>query len=326
MSLLTAFRPGEVWLDTAGEPIQAHGGGVLFHEGVYYWYGENKDADNETVIQEIEGKQQTVLRRRVPVRGVSCYSSPDLYNWTHAGIVLPAVPDDPEHDLHPSRVMERPKVLYNRPTGTFVMWFHADSADYQDACAGVAVADAPTGPFRYLGSCRPHDAMSRDMTLFQDDDGKAYHIHSSEENRTLHVTLLTDDFRQPAGPYARIFENRSREAPAWFTHDGRYHMISSGCTGWAPNRAEHAVADAPFGPWQSLGDPCVGPGAKRTFEGQSTHVLPMPGKPGNFILMLDQWNPTALRESRYVWLPIEFDGDRLRIAWRDRWSLADQSG
>ena len=35
MSLLTAFRPGEVWLDTAGEPIQAHGGGVLFHEGVY---------------------------------------------------------------------------------------------------------------------------------------------------------------------------------------------------------------------------------------------------------------------------------------------------
>ncbi|MBT3288385.1 MAG: family 43 glycosylhydrolase [Victivallales bacterium] len=321
MSLLTEFHPGQVWLDTDGNPIQAHGGGVLFHEGVYYWYGENKDADNETVIQEIEGKRQTVLRRRVPVRGVSCYSSTDLYNWTHAGIVLPAVLDDPDHDLHPSRVMERPKVLYNQLTGTFVMWFHADSADYQDACAGVAVADAPIGPFRYLGSFRPHDAMSRDMTLFQDDDGKAYHIHSSEENRTLHVTLLTDDFLQPAGPYARIFENQSREAPAWFKHDGRYHMISSGCTGWAPNRAEHAVADTPFGPWQSLGDPCAGPGAERTFEGQSTHVLPVHGQPGQFILMLDQWNPTALRDSRYVWLPIEFDGDRLRIPWRDRWSL-----
>lgn len=36
------FRPGEVWLDTEGKPIQAHGGGILFHAGVFYWYGEDK--------------------------------------------------------------------------------------------------------------------------------------------------------------------------------------------------------------------------------------------------------------------------------------------
>ena len=317
------FHPGQIWLDTDGRPIQAHGGGVLFHEGVYYWYGENKDAENETVVQEIEGRQQTVVRRRVPVRGVSCYSSVDLYNWTHRGIVLPAVPDDPAHDLHPSRVLERPKVLYNRATGQFVMWFHADSADYRAACAGVAVAESPAGPFRYLGCFRPHEAMSRDMTLFLDDDGKAYHIHSSEDNRTLHVTLLSDDFLRPAGPHARIFENQSREAPAWFRHAGRYHMVTSGCTGWAPNQAQHAVADAAFGPWACLGDPCEGPGAERTFGGQSTHVLPVEGQPGRFILMLDQWNPTDLRDSRYAWLPIAFDGDRIRIRWHERWSLAD---
>jgi beta-xylosidase len=326
MPPLTEFHPGEVWPDTAGEPIQAHGGGVLCHEGVYYWYGENKDAENETVIQEIEGRPQKVVRRRVPVRGVSCYSSTDLYNWQHEGIVLPAVPDDPEHDLHPSKVMERPKVLFNEPTGRFVMWFHADSADYRAACAGVAVANSPTGPFEYLGSFRPHDAMSRDMTLFQDDDGKAYHIHSSEENKTLHVTLLSDDFLRPAGPYARIFENQSREAPAWFRHEGRYYMISSGCTGWAPNQAEYAAADAPFGPWRSLGNPCVGDGAEQTFQGQSTHVLPVHDQPGTFILMLDRWNPTNLRDSRYVWLPIEIDGDQLRVRWRDRWSLPKGAG
>jgi hypothetical protein len=28
------------WSDN--KPINAHGGGVLFHEGVYYWYGEAK--------------------------------------------------------------------------------------------------------------------------------------------------------------------------------------------------------------------------------------------------------------------------------------------
>jgi len=35
--------PGEVWLDTAGKTINAHGGGMLYHNGTYYWYGENKE-------------------------------------------------------------------------------------------------------------------------------------------------------------------------------------------------------------------------------------------------------------------------------------------
>ena len=37
------IRPGEVWRDTNGKPINAHGAGVMFHEGTYYWYGENKE-------------------------------------------------------------------------------------------------------------------------------------------------------------------------------------------------------------------------------------------------------------------------------------------
>ena len=28
--------------------IQAHGGGVIYHEGVYYWYGENKAGSTYT--------------------------------------------------------------------------------------------------------------------------------------------------------------------------------------------------------------------------------------------------------------------------------------
>lgn len=39
------FYPGQIWLDTDGKPIQAHGGGILYDEEtrMYYWYGENKD-------------------------------------------------------------------------------------------------------------------------------------------------------------------------------------------------------------------------------------------------------------------------------------------
>ena len=39
------YYPGRIWLDTDGNPIQAHGGGILYDEKsrTYYWYGEYKD-------------------------------------------------------------------------------------------------------------------------------------------------------------------------------------------------------------------------------------------------------------------------------------------
>ena len=40
------FKPGEVWPDADGRPVQAHGGGLLHDtagSGAYFWFGENKD-------------------------------------------------------------------------------------------------------------------------------------------------------------------------------------------------------------------------------------------------------------------------------------------
>lgn len=37
------IRPGQIWLDTNGKRIQAHGGSVIYIDGTYYWYGENKE-------------------------------------------------------------------------------------------------------------------------------------------------------------------------------------------------------------------------------------------------------------------------------------------
>ena len=30
---------GEIWPDNEGVHVNAHGGGVLYHNGTYYWYG-----------------------------------------------------------------------------------------------------------------------------------------------------------------------------------------------------------------------------------------------------------------------------------------------
>lgn len=339
------FTPGTVWNDTDGRPINAHGGGVLFHEGVYYWYGELKEG--RTYLPRVNAHWDGT---RVLAGGVSVYSSSDLVNWTNHGLALPARLREPDHDLAPENVIERPKVIHNARTRKFVMWFHQDSPEYQAARSGVAVSDTPTGPFEYMGSFRPNagvrplnatDAdleatadnllardleggqMARDMTLFVDDDGTAYQFYSSEANRTMHVSQLSGDYLRPAGRYARIFVGGFIEAPAVFKHEGRYYLIGSGCTGWDPNPAHSATADAIFGPWRKLGNPCRGEEADLTFRSQSTFVLPVAGKPGRFIAMFDRWNKWDLADSRYVWLPVEFDAEkRPIIRWAERWTLA----
>ena len=335
----SAIRPGEVWPDTAGKPIDAHGGGVLYHDGTYYWYGEIKEG--KTYLPEVN---KSWGGTRVDVAGVSCYSSKNLLDWENHGNVLPAVAGT---DLDPKLVLERPKVIYNAKTKKFVMWFHSDSVDYAAAKCGVAVADTPTGPFTYKGSFRPNvtkwpinisdeakadtnsqlvkdfqkGQMARDLTVFVDDDGKAYLFAASEANPTMQVSELTDDYLNVTGKYTRIFEGRSMEAPAVFKWQGKYYIIASGCTAWEPNAARSGVADSIWGPWKELGNPCKGPDADTTFRGQGTFVLPVAGKPGRFIFMADRWNKDNLADSRYIWLPVGFNADgHPEVQWLSQWT------
>jgi len=342
--LTPEFAPGEVWRDTDGKAINAHGGGVLYHEGVYYWYGEFKTG--KTYLPDCN---KSWGGTRVDTVGVSCYASTNLTDWKNQGIVLAAVTNDPQSELDSSKVLERPKVIYNRATKKFVMWVHIDTTSYSAARSGVAVSDNPTGPFKYLGSFRPNAGiwpenvtaadklvsdsnplardfekgqMARDMTVFVDDDGKAYQFYSSEENPVMHVSLLTDDYLRPAGKYARIFIGRSMEAPTVFKRAGKYYVVASGCSAWAPNAARSAVADNIFGPWTELGNPCVGNDADKTFSSQSTFVLPVQGRADTFIFMADRWNQWDLPDSRYVWLPLEFTADgKPLLRWHEQWSL-----
>lgn len=300
---------GDVWPDAAGEHINAHGGGVLRHEGVYYWYGENRGQGG----------------------GVRVYSSADLRGWTNRGVAL-ELTDREGHDIERGCNIERPKVVYNPLSGKFVMWFHLELKDrgYSAARYGVAVADSPAGPFEFVRSGRVNpgvepvggltgeDAyavrdleggqMSRDMTVFIDpDSGRAYHIYASEENYTLHIAELTDDFTAHTGRYVRVDPMGHNEAPMIFKRDGRYWMITSGCTGWAPNEARLLTATDIFGPWERLPNPCRGEGAATTFGAQGTFVLPLPD--GGYMAMFDVWNPADLRNSRYLWLPVRFEAD-----------------
>lgn len=426
-----SIKSGQVWLDTEGLPIQAHGGGILYNEEnkTYYWYGEDKSEDN-------------IGSGYVPATGVHAYSSKDLYNWKNEGIVLPVFnnpqlgqdtlpfgnlplyldensktyknsgkPFDPNRvinvtskdidytkdmkspanslskhiapeeravriaelnalyadktnaekqamykDFNWDKVTERPKVVYNKKTDKYVMWWHQDgpiAGSYLTAEGGVAISDSPTGPFKYLGTFRlpnkgaenGNEGMLRDMTLYVDEDGddathdKAYLVYASEENATTVIMMLNDDYTGPATNtngeslegthYVRAFKSR-REAPAIFKQDGVHYMITSGLTGWNPNRAKyHVSTNAMFGPWEDKGDPMVDDREGTTFRSQSTYVLPYRNGngeivPNKFIFMADRWVPNDLKDSRYVWLPVELNNKDKTVAirWYDEWDFS----
>ena len=353
-----SFRPGALWPDNHGVHINAHGGGILCHEGVYYWFGEHKIAGEAGNAAHV---------------GVHVYSSRDLYNWKDEGIAL-AVSDDPKSPIIRGCILERPKVIFNPQTKKFVMWFHLEpkGKDYTGSMSGVAVADKITGPFQFVDAFRPNAGcwplnaseadkrllneaelaslegkelvggprpwypkqllfrrdfnggqMARDMTLFVDDDGSAYHLYASEANGTLHISQLTDDYLKPAGKFVRIFSGRFHEAPAVMKCCGKYFLFSSDCTGWAANTARVSVTTNLFGSWEELGNPCLGSGEliTNTFNSQSTFILPVQGKPDAFIFMADRWNPANAIDGRYVWLPVEFRHDVPTISWHDEWDL-----
>ena len=241
---------GEIRKDTKGNAINAHGIGMLYYQGTYYMFGEIKKGKTRLV------PNQNWEDYRVPAGGVSCYASKDLVDWENEGIALAPTKDDPNGDLDTGGVIERPKVVYNNRTKKFVMWMHIDKKDYSLARAGVAVSDNPQGPYKYLGSTRPNNQMSRDMTVFQDEDGKAYLVYTSENNMTMQVCLLSDDYLSPTSNYWRILINQNREAPAMFKYRNKYFLITSLCSGWDPNAANYAIADSVMGVWENQGNPC----------------------------------------------------------------------
>ena len=345
------IRSGEIWPDDRGEHINAHGGGILCYDNTFYWFGEHKGERSSSAFV-----------------GVTCYSSKDLVNWKYEGVAL-SVEDDPESEITRGCVLERPKVIYNKKTGKFVMWFHLElkGRGYSAARAAVAVSDNVTGPYKYLGSGRVNpgvlaqnvseedlasleglpeleswtpewlDAvkkglyykrdfeggqMSRDMTLYVDDDGKAYHIYASEENLTLNIAELSDDYLSHSGKYVRVAPTGHNEAPSIFKRNGTYWMITSGCTGWAPNAARMFSASDIMGPWTQHPNPCRGENSEITYGGQSTYILPVPGKKDLYIFMADIWRPAHPIDARYIWLPIQFGEDGVPfLEWMDEWNI-----
>ncbi|MFJ7175060.1 RICIN domain-containing protein [Streptomyces massasporeus] len=297
---------GTQFTDTSGNPVHAHGGGVLKVGSYYYWFGEHRNADNT-------------------FRYVDAYRSSDLKNWEFRNHVLSEA-SDPE--LATANI-ERPKVMYNASTGTFVMWMHKENGtDYGEARAAVAVSDTVDGDYTWKGSFRPlGQHMSRDITVFTDTDGAGYMISAARENYDLQIYRLTADYTGIASLVANPWPGGHREAPALFKRNGVYFMLTSGATGWNPNQQQYATATSIAGPWSAMKNV----GDSTAYGSQTAFVLPVQGTSGTSYLYLgDRWGNSfdgTVNDSRSVWLPLTFsNATTMSMSWSPEVTIDTDAG
>ena len=349
-----SFLPGAVWNDSEGFPIQAHGGQVQrmpIPDGnggkteVYVWVGENKTdghLGNPVAVYTSEDLVHWTCRGDVlrPLDSVEQIDTDPYFQALYGGYG-----EKEKRNLFDcigrDKVIERPKILYNAKNDNYVLWFHSDgpteknSYSYDVGMAGLAISDSPFGPFRFAGrfrlsecpagqlDCYPvSKGEARDLNLFADEDGTAYIVYTSENNKTIYISRLNEDYTGLSGKeygedYVRIFPGAMREAPVLIKAEGRYYLMTSSTTGWGSNQARVWSSDSIFGTWRNDGNPCVGKGRGVSFDTQSTTLFQAPN--GQWIYGGDRWNGENLADSRYVWLPASFEDGMLSIQWQDEW-------
>lgn len=350
--LRTAFYPGRVWRDTNGARIQAHGGALLYEDGVYYWYGENKDRTDGT--------------NPVWTWGIRAYRSTDLYNWEDMGLIVQPDLADRTSGLYPTRHLDRPHILKCPHTGKYVCWIKQSG---EEACFVTLQADAFAGPYTVVQqNYRPFGYQVGDFDLVQ-EDGCAY-LYMDADHRGVVSLRLTGDYLQAAAElgwqYQGLHAPFCREGVAVFAHEGRCYMLTSGMSGYVPNRSDSAVADGWEQPFVSLGDPHVEDSTHASFNSQISQVFKVPGKKELYLTLADRWVPdypmdaertemfervmaarydperyqataeesaivmnSPMLESAntsradYVWLPLTFEQGRPVIRWQDSWQIED---
>lgn len=348
----TAFRPGQEWPDTEGRHINAHGGNVLRVGDTWYWYGEHRPYRGFTTeVGVVVYTSQDLLNwtpagtalavsteAGSPIERGCIMERPKVvynartkqyvmlfhlelkgrgYEAAQVGFAVSDTPTGPFRFLRALRpnAGKWPKDFSRKDIRTARQQRTDDHPEWWTPAWRESIAKG-----LFLHRDWAGGQMSRDMTVYIDTDGTAYHLTSSEDNLTLHLNELTKDYLDFTGRFVRIAPGGQNEAPTLFKHEGLYWLIASGCTGWVPNEARMFSAPSLWGPWTQHPSPCVGPGARKTFGGQGTYVLEV--EPGRFLFMADVWNPQHLSESRHIWLPITFGADgKPVLRWTDEWSL-----
>lgn len=353
-----AICPGQPWLDSKGERIQAHGGAMYYEDGTYYWYGENKE--------------YTDGQNGIWTWGFRIYASKDLYNWEDLGYLIPPELDDPDSSMFPTKRSDRPHIVKCDKTGKYVCWFKLSGPE---AAFSVYQSDTLTGKYeKVVNLCNPFGHKVGDFDLIKDEKtGNAYIWFDADHRSTLCIRLSEDYLAAESvvsESYKGLIPPFTREAQSLFEYKGRKYMLTSSMSGYVPNQSDCAVAENWEDEFKSIGDPHVDDDTKASFNSQISKVFKVEGT-DLYIAMADRWlsdyhvdariadifvraiasayDPEHYQASDaekaemyaankletartqiadYVWLPLEIDHENcsVKIRWYDSWKIEDLKG
>lgn len=347
--------PGKPWMDENGKRIQAHGAGMYYEDGTFYWYGENKEFT--------DGKNKNWTW------GIKYYSSRDLCSWKDEGFLIEAQPEKKESPFYPRRKLDRPHIVKNPNTGRLIMYLkYSDTADFT-----ICSADKICGPWKIeKEGFKAYGRKCGDFDLEVDENGTGY-LYVEVDHKEVISCRLTKDFLDTEGAYAVHYEGLhpplSREGVTHFARNGKHYIVTSGMIGYVPNPSQWAIGDDWMGPYTDMGDPHVNDESSASFNSQISYIFKHPEKKDLYIAMADRWVPgfpmtkekyenmakfigsnydksiklgfferfRLLKQlmsspmlgsantsvADYVWLPISFEGDKMSIAWKESWSPED---
>ena len=277
------------WVDQNGDRILTRSGCLCNFNGTYYWYGGNPAGFREQY----------------------CYTSSDLIHWTNKGVIL-------RHNVEANRM----DVLYNESTKQYVMVLKYDG---NGAHLGIATAEKPEGPFTFKTSTLVDNALMGDMSVYKDDDGKAYLAYVSwaaGTNRQHGLYLMSPDYLTLDKRIA-FWDIPSREANHVFKRNGLYYYGTSRTAGIQSSGTSYYTAKDLAGPW-SPAKTMPTPGSTNSWDSQVDFVYPIKGTEGTFYMFAgDRWTKDLPRgrNGDYVWLPLEFTGDDPVANYYQDWEL-----
>ncbi len=240
------IKNGALWQDSDGNAVQAHGAGFVQVGDTWYMIGEDRSGWWNP--------------------DVNLYSSKNLVDWKFERKIIRNGVTHPS--LGKDRFIERPKLMYCKKTGKFVVWCHWEQGNYGASEAAVFYCDSVNGDYKYHWSGRPLGIKSRDCNVFVDDDGTAYFISTTNENQDLGLFRLSDDYLEVVS-HTPLFQWQRREAPAIVRVEDTYFMLSSACSGWDPNQCKVSYSNSLTSGWSGLS----GLGSGIAFDTQAASIL-----------------------------------------------------
>jgi hypothetical protein len=288
-------------IDQNGDPVHTRSGCLRKFGDTYYWYGSQNFRDQ------------------------LCYSSKDLMHWTAKGSLYRSTGSTNRMD-----------VVYNDSTKQYVMIMKLNDSSAAGAHLGIATSSTPDGKFELKVDEKVFGYKIGDMSVYQDDDGKAYLLYvwdsipgANSGGVSQHALgLMTPDYM---GMSKRLWlwNTSSREGPCLMKHNGLYYYVTS-LTLWTQSTAsQFYTAPSLAGPWTTRLTPVITPGSTVSWDTQSDFIYTFKGTAGSvYMYGGDRWEkPNELRQGDYAWLPITFTPkDTLMMNYYQDWELEMDQG